>query len=119
MKWCVTPTLFRGLHVYIISAQGMPGSSETLEEMVCSVLAYSFQEGCVAKIADDLYVGGNMTEGLYHNWSGVLYALHHNSLKLKASKTFIAFTHAQILGWDLNNGTISASSHKLFSSGIM
>ena len=29
------------------------------------------------------------------------------------TKTFIAPTHAQILGWDWNNGTISASSHKL------
>ena len=54
----------------------------------------------MAKTADDLYVGGNRTEGLYHNWSRVLDALHQNSLKLKASKTFIAPTHAQILGWD-------------------
>ena len=68
----------------------------------------------MAKTADDLYVGENRTEGLYHNWSRVLDALHQNSLKLKASKTFIAPTHAQILGWDWNNCTISTSSCKLF-----
>ena len=38
MKWCATPTPFRGLRVYTVSAQGMPGSSETLEKMMCSVL---------------------------------------------------------------------------------
>ena len=32
MKWCATPTPYHGLCVYLRSAQGMPGSSETLEE---------------------------------------------------------------------------------------
>ena len=57
MKWCATPTPFKGLRVYSVSAQGTPGSSETLEEMMCTVLGPLIQEGVVAKIADDLYVG--------------------------------------------------------------
>ena len=58
MKWCVTPTPFRGLQVYLRSAQGMPGSSETREERMSTVLRHLVQLGRVAKIADDLYVGG-------------------------------------------------------------
>ena len=37
----------------------MPGLSETLVEMMCTILGHLIQEGVVAKIADDLYVGGN------------------------------------------------------------
>ena len=67
MKWCATPTPFKGLRVYTVSAQGMPGSSETLEEMMCAVLGPLIQEGSVAKIADDLYVGGEDIPSLFRN----------------------------------------------------
>ena len=71
------------------------------------------KEGLVAKIADDLYVGAETVENLLSNWCQVLYALDHNGLKLKSEKTIIAPSHIQILGWDWNNGRISASKHKL------
>ena len=45
MKWCATPTPYRGLRVYLRSAQGMPGSSETLEEMLCTALGDLIQQG--------------------------------------------------------------------------
>ena len=38
---------------------GMPGSETYLEELMSRVLGNLIQEGCVAKIADDLYFGGN------------------------------------------------------------
>ena len=57
MKCCATPTPFKGLRVYTVSAQGMPGSSKTLEEMMCTVPGPLIQEGVAAKIADDLNVG--------------------------------------------------------------
>jgi hypothetical protein len=71
------------------------------------------KEGFVAKIADDLNVGGNTIEELFQNWAKVLDALAQNGLKLKAIKTIIAPTIAQILGWMWNNGTITASVHKI------
>ena len=37
MKWRATRTTFRGLRVNTVSAQCMPGSSETLEETMCSL----------------------------------------------------------------------------------
>lgn len=36
---------------------GMPGSEAALEEMTCRVLGDLIQEGCVAKLADDLHYG--------------------------------------------------------------
>ena len=113
MKWCATPTPYRGLRVYLRSAQGMPGSSETLEEMLCTALGDLIQQGKATKIADDLYVGGNTVEDLFANWAEVLGIMQKNYLKLKADKTKIAPTSTTILGWNWNNGNISVGAHKI------
>lgn len=113
MKWCGTPTPFRGLRVYLVASQGMPGSSEVLEELMCTVFGDLIKTGSVAKIADDLYVGGNTIEELFNNWSMVLSLMSENDLKFKAAKTEIAPTHTTILGWEWNNGVLSASKHKV------
>ena len=113
MKWCATQTPYRGLRVYLVASQGLPGSSEWLEELLSLLFGSMVQEGWVAKVADDLYVGGDTVEQLHHNWGQVLNILHQNGLKLKAVKTFINPIHIQMLGWDWSNGCISACSHKL------
>ena len=113
MKWCGTPTPFKGLRVYTVAAQGMPGSSESLEEMLCTVLGSLVRKGWVAKIADDLNVGGSCIPSLIRNWTEVLTALHQCGLGLKAEKTIIVPLYAQILGWDWYNGQISASKHRI------
>ena len=115
MKWCGTPTPYRGLRVYLVAVQGLPGSSEVLEELLCTVLGEYVKQGFVAKIADDLNVGGESIENLFDNWSKVLKALLDNGLKLKGPKTIIAPTRAQILGWLWNNGSITACKHKISS----
>ena len=114
MKWCGTQTPFRGLRLYAVSAQGMPGSSETLEEMMSTVLGHLVREGCVVKIADDLYVGSTTSiDDLLSNWQRVLIAMRQNGLKLKSPKTHVGPTQTQILGWNWNEGTISTCAHKL------
>ncbi len=113
MKWCGTPTPFRGLRVYTVAAQGMPGSSESLEEMLSTVLGSMVKDGWVAKIADDLNVGGDSIHGVLHNWSLVMSALYDSGLGLKAVKTIICPLHTQILGWDWHNGLIAASKHRI------
>ena len=113
MKWRATPTPYHGLQVYLRSAQGMLGSSETVEEMMCTVLRQLIQQGKVTKIADDLYVGGNTVDELYANWAEVLQALHASNLCLKASKTKIAHTSTSLLGWNWHNGTISIGAHNI------
>ena len=69
---------------------GMPGSETALEELMCRVLGDLLTAGVVAKIADDLYCGGNTPEELLLNWSLVLQALHKSGLHLSASKTVIS-----------------------------
>ena len=113
MRWCGTVTPFRGIRIYLRACQGLPGSSEWLEELLCLLFGHKVQNGKLAKVADDLFAGGETVEDLFSNWSEILDILDKNGLKLKGLKVVIAPTYAQILGWDWNNGSLKASSHKL------
>ena len=77
------------------------------------VLGDLIQEGCVAKIADDLYCGGNTPEELLHNWSRVLKALQDSNLRLSATKTIVCPCTTNILGWVWSCGKLRASPHKI------
>jgi hypothetical protein len=92
---------------------GMPGSETALEELLCRVLGDLLEEGVIAKIADDLYCGGDTPPELLINWRKVLYALHTNGLNLSAPKTVIAPKSTTILGWIWSQGSIHASSHRI------
>ena len=59
MKYLGTVTPYKGLRVYTRSAMGMPGSSETLQELLPRVLGDLMQKDFVVVIADDIHVGGN------------------------------------------------------------
>ena len=56
MQFLETVTPFKGVRVYTRSAMGMPGSSETLQELISRVLSDFIHEGFVVTIADDIYV---------------------------------------------------------------
>ena len=47
MKWCGTPTPFRGLRCYAVAAQGMPGASEALEECMSAIFGEEVKDKCV------------------------------------------------------------------------
>ena len=113
MKYCGVATPFRGVRVYARSAMGMPGSETALEELMSRVLGDLLKKGIVAKIADDLYCGGNSPSELLSNWKKVLQALHKCDLRLSASKTIINPQSTTILGWVWNSGTLSASPHRI------
>ena len=113
MKYCGVATPFKGIRVYTRCAMGMPGSETALEELMCRVLGDLLQEGVVAKIADDLYCGGDTPTELLANWRRVLHALHKSSLSLSAAKTIIAPSSTTILGWIWSRGTIQASPHRI------
>lgn len=112
-KYCGVATPFRGVRVYTRCAMGMPGSETALEELMCRVLGDLLEEGVVAKLADDLYCGGNTVEELLINWRKVLQALCHSGLRLSASKTVICPRQTVILGWMWSNGTLRATSHRV------
>jgi hypothetical protein len=92
---------------------GMPGSETALEELMCRIVGGLVEEGVVAKIADDLYCGGDTPAELLTNWRRVLEALHENGLCLSAPKTVIAPKSTTILGWIWSQGTLSASPHRI------
>ena len=58
MEYCGMVTPFKSVRVYTRCAMGIPGSETALEELMSHVLG-DLQEGCVAKIANNLYCGGN------------------------------------------------------------
>lgn len=112
-KYCGVCTPFKGIRVYARSAMGMPGSETALEEIMCRVLGDLVEEGLVAKIADDLYCGGNDPGELLNTWERVLQALDKADLRLSPTKTIIAPKTTTILGWIWKQGTISASPHRI------
>ncbi|XP_068752665.1 uncharacterized protein [Montipora capricornis] len=113
MKYCGVVTPFKGVRVYTRCAMGIPGSETALEELMCRVLGDLLQEGCVAKIADDLYCGGNSHQELLLNWRKVLSALDRCNLRLSPAKTIICPASTTILGWIWSQGSIRASSHRV------
>ena len=113
LKYCGVATPFCGIRVYARSAMGMPGSETALEEMMCRVLGDFTKEGFVAKLADDLYCGGDTLEALLNNWRRVLQALDRCNLHLSASKTVICPKTTSILGWIWSQGRLSANPHRI------
>lgn len=80
---------------------------------MCRILEDCLQEGIVAKLADDLYCGGDTPADLLSKRSRVLAALDKANLKLSPSKTVVCPASTTILGWTLRQDSLSASKHKL------
>ena len=113
-KYCGVVTPFRGVRVYTRCAMGMPGSETALEELVCRVLGDLLQEGVVAKLADDLYCGGNSPQELLDNWSRVLDALDLCNLRFSFTKTR-ALPHnndTPRMGVEIRHTAWKSSSHR-------
>ena len=111
LKYCGIATPFRGIRVYTRSAMGMPGPEIALEEMVCHILGDLIQEGCVTKLADNLYCGGDSPETVLSNCRRVLESLDCCNLCLSPTKTLICPKSTTILGWIWSQGNLSASPH--------
>ena len=113
LKYCGIVTPYKGVRVYTRCAMGMPGSETALEEIMSRVLGEFIQRGFVAKLADDLYIGGDSEEDLTNHWLEVLQALSRNNLGISATKTVITPKTTVVLGWVWENGTIRASPHRI------
>ena len=80
---------------------------------MCRVLGQLLQDRVVAKIADDLYCGGDAPLELLENWEQVLQALYQCDLRFSASKIIIHPKLITILGWIWSSGTLQASPHRV------
>ena len=113
LKYRGVATPFGGIRIYTRSAMGMPGSETALEEIMCRVLGDFIEEGFVAKLADELYCGGDTPEALLNNWRRVLQALGRCNLRLSATKTVICPKTTSVLGWIWSQGRLSANPHRI------
>ena len=82
---------------------------------MCKVLGDLLHEGIIAKLADDLFCGGQTSEELYDNWHKVLKILNSCNLCLSATKTIVAPESTMILGWCWEKGTTTASDPRISS----
>jgi hypothetical protein len=112
MHYCGVATPYKGVRVYTRCAMGLPGSETALEELMNRVVGDLIMEGHVAKVADDLYCGGDTPSDALEVWSRLLKALAENNLGLSAPKTIIFPKNTIVLGWVWEEGTYSASSHR-------
>ena len=108
-----TLTPYKGLRVYLRSANGQPGASEALQELTSRVYGDFLQEGFILILADDMYICGNTIDELHNNWTRTLQRSKDNNLKLSPTKTVICPKKTTVLGWIWDSGTLSASPHKI------
>ena len=111
MHFCGVVMSFKGICVYTRSAVGMPGlawRSSWAASLVSSSCSW------VAKIADDLYAGGDDPEEALSHWTSVLKALQKNNLGLNTSKTVIFPLQTIILGWIWSSGKLRISLIDLY-----
>jgi hypothetical protein len=80
--------------------------------MLNKVLSSEMQTGSVARIADDLYVGGSTPFENAKNYEIVLSKLITANLKVTANKTKLFLKSVDILGWIWKKGGfLSPSPH--------
>ena len=113
MRYCGVATPFKGVRVYTRCAMGLPGSETALEEVMNRVVGDLIMEGSAAKVADDLYCGGDTPEDAISAWSRLLQALDKNNLGLAAHKTIMFPKSTVVLGWVWKDGTLSACTHRI------
>ena len=121
MKYWGVATPFKGIRVYQRAAMGMPGSETALEELMCRVVGVMLQDGTVAKLADDLYCGGNSFEELLANFTRLLESLHNCNLHLSSKKTLIISQDNHHIRMGLatrNNYCKSPSYYNIMSGSI-
>ena len=115
-KWLGISTPFGGLRYMKRSGQGLLGQSEELDEMLSKVLSLEMQSGHVARIADDLYIGGSTPRETADNYDKVLSKLQSANLKVSSEKTKVFLESVDILGWVWKKGGfLSPSPHRISS----
>ena len=108
-----TITPFKGLRVYLRSANGQPGAAEALHELTSRVYGEYIKQGFLLIIADDMIICGNTIDELHTNWVSILKTTRDNNLRLQPTKTIICPLKTTLLGWIWESGTLSVSAHKI------
>ena len=78
------------------SGQGLIGQSEELDELMAKVLKDEMAEGCMAKIQDDIVIGGDSQMEAARSYIRVLRKLDLANLKVEPQKVNIFPQSAQL-----------------------
>ena len=113
MRYCGVVTPFKGLLVYRVGCMGLPGVEVALEELTCLILGDLVQQGCLAKVADDIFMGADTVAELLRIFKCVLHRFLENNINLSAKKTVICPYEVIILGWLWCAGKLRAPPHRL------
>ena len=106
-------TPYKGIFAYVTGAQGMPGMSEHLDNVLDVTIGDLIQANKAFKIHDQIYVGGQDFSTFIDNIKEVFGRLGKAGLRLGADKTIIGVYTSVIYGKLWNNGTLTPSQHKI------
>ena len=113
-QWLGITTPFGGLRYMKRSGQGLIGQSEELDELLAKILKEEMSHGIVARLADDLYVGGRDQQETADNYKRVLSKLQAANIKISPSKTKVFLQSVDVLGWIWKQGGyLSPSPHRV------
>ena len=94
---------------------GYLNATENADRVIQRVLQPVVSEGKEARIADNLFTGGNDPEEALDNFNTILALCENSGITLKAQKTMICPQKVNILGRIWQNGTMAPSSHIMSS----
>ena len=118
-RYAGTASPFKGVRVFNRAAMGLPGSETALEELMNRVVGHLIMEGCVTKVADDCYCGGDSINSALSAYERLLSAFAANNLGLNPAKTVIFPKRVIILGWVWEMGSLSASPHRIAALSVV
>ena len=106
-------TPYKGIFAYVTGAQGMPGMSEHLDNVLDATIGDLIQMNKAFKIHDQIYIGGQDFDSFLSNVEEVFDRLAEAGLRLGTDKTIIGVYSSVIYGKLWHNGTLAPSQHKI------
>ena len=103
----------QGTLVYVRGPQGLPGVSESQEELTDVVLGDMVVDGKAVKFADNVFIGGATEKEFIENFTEICRRIKNSNLRVGPSKLIVGLVNTTILGWEWNRGVLSPSAHKI------
>ena len=103
-QWLGILTPFSGLRVLARSGQGLIGESEQLDQLLAKVFKEEMMEGRMARIQDDIVIGGVDQEQAFETYKQIIYKCDKANLKVEPARTHMFPDSADIAGWIWKKG---------------
>ena len=110
-----TNTPFDSDRIYLVQPMGYLNNNENADRVIQRVLQPVITEGKAARIADNLFTGGDTPKEAFANFRTILALCDNAWITFKAQKTIICLAKINILGCIWQDRTMTPSSH-IFST---